>query len=337
VRRKVGEKRFALGVQLIEGATDPLLISEALSRVAEAAIEVLGAATVAEFEAAHGRVPGSALAVLGLGRLGGGALTHASDLDLIFLFSDPADGDSDGPRPIGASMYFNRLAQRVSGALSVPTAEGALYEVDTRLRPSGTQGPIAVSFDAFARYQMEQAWTWEHMALTRARPLFGSAQARQDLQAIVTRALCKARDPDKLRHDVLEMRAEMARHKPARAALDVKLLRGGLVDLEFLVHYTQLRTGEGLAPGLEVAIERLVAAGHLPADLISAREALARLLVAARLIAPDSEAPPPAARGVLAKACLCADWDAVLAGIAAARRAVAAAWAGVFGEELEIG
>ena len=339
VRRKVGEKRFALGIQLVEGATDPLLISEGLSRVAEAAIEVLGQATVAEFEKAHGRVPGSELVVLGLGRLGGGALTHASDLDLIFLFSTAPDGaragDSDGPRPIGASLYFNRLAQRVSAALSVPTAEGALYEVDTRLRPSGTQGPIAVGFDAFARYQMEQAWTWEHMALCRARPLFGSPQARAALQAIVDAALRKPRDPAKLRSDVLEMRGEMARHKPAKGALDVKLARGGLVDLEFLVHHQQLRTGEGLAPGLEVAIERLVAAGHLPPDLVEAREALARLLVAGRLIAPDSETPVPAAREVLAKACLSRDWDAVLTGIAQARRAVAAAWHDIFGETLE--
>ena len=337
VRRKVGEKRFALGVQLVEGATDPLLISEALSRVAEAAIEVLGRATIAEFERAHGRIPGSELVVLGLGRLGGGALTHASDLDLIYLFTDGQTGDSDGPRPIGASVYFNRLAQRVSAALSVPTAEGALYEVDTRLRPSGAQGPIAVSFDAFRRYQMEQAWTWEHMALCRARPLFGSPQARGALEAIVGQAQRKARDPDKLRRDVLDMRGEMARHKPPKGPLDVKLARGGLVDLEFLTHYQQLRHGEGLAPGLEVAIELLVGKGLLPSALIGAREALARLLVAARLIAPDSEIPPPAAREALAKACLCRDWDAVLAGIADARRVVAAAWGEVFGETLEIG
>ena len=336
VRRKVGDLRFALGVQLIEGATDPLLVSEALSRVAEAAIEVLATAATAEFVAAHGGLPGSELVVLGLGRLGGGALTHASDLDLIYLYTGEHGGESDGPRPLGASLYFNRLAQRVSAALSVPTAEGALYEVDTRLRPSGAQGPIAVGFDAFERYQMEQAWTWEHMALCRARPLFGSAPARATLQAIVAKAQRKQRDPAKLKHDVLDMRAEMARHKPPKGRLDVKLVRGGLVDLEFIVHYLQLRTGEGLAPGLEVAIARLVAAGHLRADLAVAREALARLLVAARLIAPDGETPPPAARTVLAKACLCDDWDALLAGIADARQAVAAAWSAVFGEQLEI-
>ncbi len=336
VRRRVGELRFALGVQLIEGATDPLLISEGLSRVAEAAIEILARATIVEFERAHGRVPGSELVVLGLGRLGGGALTHASDLDLIYLFTGEHTGDSDGPRPLGASTYFNRLAQRVSAALSVPTAEGALYEVDTRLRPSGTQGPIAVSFASFARYQMEQAWTWEHMALCRARPLFGSDAARKALQDIVCTALLKPREPAKLREDVLEMRGEMARHKPAKGPLDVKLARGGLVDLEFIVHHQQLRHGEGLVPGLEVAIEQLVAAGLLPAPLIAAREALARLLVAARLIAPDGEMPPAAALDVLAKACLCRDWDTVMTGIAAARREVAAAWTQVFGEALEV-
>lgn len=337
VRRVVGDLRFTLGVQLIEAATDPLDISEALSRTAEAAIEVLASATIAEFERVHGRVPGSELVILGLGRLGGGALTHASDLDLIYLFSGDHGGESDGGRPLGASVYFNRLAQRISGALSVPTAEGALYEVDTRLRPSGTQGPIAVSFASFEQYQQTQAWTWEHMALCRARPLFGSAHAREQLRAIVRAALLKPRDPGKLRSDVLEMRAEMARHKPQRGPLDVKLMRGGLVDLEFLVHHQQLRFGEGLVPALEVAVARLVETGKLPVDLASARETLARVLVAGRLLAPDGEVPLPGARAVLAKACGSRDWDGVMAGIAEARAAVARGWAEVFGEKLELG
>lgn len=336
VRRVVGDLRFTLGVQLIEAATDPMDVSEALCRVAEAAIEVLTRATIHVFETAHGCIPGSELVVLGLGRLGGGALTHASDLDLIYLFSGEGGGESDGPRPLGAALYFNRLAQRVSASLSVPTAEGALYEVDTRLRPSGTQGPIAVSFDAFRRYQLEQAWTWEHMALTRARPLFGSAEAREDLQGVVREALTKPRDPAKLRDDVLEMRGEMARHKPRRGPLDAKLSRGGLVDLEFLTHYQQLRHGQGLHPGLEVAIAALVEAGLLPAALMGARETLARLLVAGRLLAPDTQVPPAAAQGVLAKACGFADWPGLLEGFAVARRAVAAAWAEVFGENLEL-
>ena len=336
VRRVVGDLRFTLGVQLIEAATDPLDVSEALSRTAEGAIEVLATATVAEFEKAHGRLAGSELVVLGLGRLGGGALTHASDLDLIYLFSGTGEGESDGPRPLSAALYFNRLAQRVSASLSVPTAEGALYEVDTRLRPSGTQGPIAVSFASFRRYQLEQAWTWEHMALTRARPLFGSPPARAELEGIIREALLKPRDPDKLRRDVLDMRAEMATHKQRKGSLDAKLSRGGLVDLEFLTHYQQLRHGTGLHPGLEVAVAALVGAGLVPAGLIAARETLARLLVAGRLLAPESEPPFPAARTVLAKACRFDDWPALEQGFAAARCAVAEAWAEVFGQRLEL-
>lgn len=336
VRRVVGELRFALGVQLIEGTTDPLFVSEALSRTAEAAIEVLARATITEFEAAHGRVPESELVILGVGRLGGGALTHASDLDLIYLFSGEHTGESDGPRPLGASVYFNRLAQRVSASLSVPTAEGALYEVDTRLRPSGAQGPIAVSFSSFARYQMEQAWTWEHMALTRARPLFGSPAARAELDEIVRTALVKPRDPNKLRADVLEMRAEMVRHKPPKGLLDAKLSRGGLVDLEFIVHHQQLRNGLALVPAMEVAVAELASAGKVPEALIGARETLARMLVAGRLLAPDVEEPLPAARAVLANACRVGNWPGLLEGIAEARQVVAAAWHDVFGEELEL-
>jgi glutamate-ammonia-ligase adenylyltransferase len=132
------------------------------------------------------------------------------------------------------------------------------------------------------------------------------------------------------------MRAEMARHKARKGPLDAKLSRGGLVDLEFMTHYQQLRLGAGLHSGLEVAIAALVEAGALPAALVTARETLARLLVAGRLLAPDSEPPTAAAQGVLAKACGFGDWQSLLGGFAAARREVAAAWAEVFGENLEL-
>ncbi len=336
VRRKVGERRFALGVQLVEGATDPLDVSAALSRVAEAAITVLAEAATAEFARVHGSIADSELVILGLGRMGGGALTHASDLDLVYLFTGAQGAESDGGRPLGATLYYNRLGQRVSAALSVPTAEGALYEVDTRLRPSGEQGPLAVSFDSFSRYQKEQAWTWEHMALCRARVLHGSAQAREALGRIISEVLAAPRDAEKLRTDVLEMRATMASHKQPKGPLDAKLVRGGLVDLEFLVHYLQLREGKGLVPQLGEALRQLVAAGLLPETIVDAHDHLARLLVAMRLIAPDAEVPPPAAQLALARACGCGDWEAVLANLAAARGAVAAAWREVFGETLEI-
>ena len=178
VRDHVGERRFAYGAQLVAGATDPLVIACGYSELAEAALGVLADATVAEFVAAHGRVPDSELVVLALGRLGGRALTHASDLDLIYLFTGDHLAESDGARPLGATTYYNRLAQRVTGAMSVPTAAGKLYEVDTRLRPQGAQGPLVVTLDSFERYQREEAWTWEHMALLRARAVYGSDRAK---------------------------------------------------------------------------------------------------------------------------------------------------------------
>ena len=336
VRRKVSELRFALGVQLVEGRTDPLAISAALARIADAAIRVLGDAAVAEFVRIHGWIAGSELVILGLGRMGGGALTHASDLDLIYLFTDAEGGESDGDRPLGTTLYYNRLGQRVTAALSVPTAEGALYEVDLRLRPSGEQGPPAASVSSFARYQHEQAWTWEHMALTRARTLFGSDAARGTVDGIIRDVLTAPRDAHKLRTDVLEMRATMAAHKPAKGPLDVKLARGGLVDLEFLVHYLQLRDGTALIPHLGDAVREMVRQGLLPESLIAAHDTMTRMLVAARMIAPDAQVPLPAACEILARACGFGDWDEVLPNVAAARANVAAAWTAAFGETLEV-
>jgi len=271
-----------------------------------------------------------------VGRLGGGALTHASDLDLVFLFTGDHATESDGARPLGATLYFNRLGQRVVAALSVPTAEGALYEVDTRLRPSGAQGPLSVNLDSFERYQREAAWTWEHMALARARVLYGPAKARQELEAIIHSVLTAPREAEKLREDVLHMRGEMARHKPSKGPLDIKLARGGLVDVEFIVHYLQLRHGKGLEPSLRGALALLVEAGLVPTGLEEANRVLARFLIASRLLAPDAQEPPPAARAALAQACQCGDWDDLTANLAKARRTVAECWLATFGEQLEI-
>jgi len=336
IRRIVGEERFALGVQLVEARHDPLAIAAGLSRVAEAALKVAAEAACGEFERVHGKLPGAELVVLGLGRLGGKALTHASDLDLVYLFTGAIGVASDGPRPLGASHYFNRLAQRVTAALSVPTAEGALYEVDTRLRPQGNQGPLAVSLDSFARYQREQAWTWEHMALTRARPVFGSPQARDALERIVGEVLGTPRDPVKLRADALAMRTEIAAHKPPAGPLDAKLLRGGLVDCEFIVHFLQLRERMAFQPNLGGAIGELIAAGLLPAGFAVHQQLMGRLLVSARLLAPDSQHPPAIAQVVLAKSCERPDYAALLQALAEARHGIAAVWAELFGENLEI-
>ena len=335
IRAVVGEARFALGVQLVEARHDPLAIAAGLARVAEAAIETGASAAIDEFAEVHGHIRGGELLVLGLGRLGGGALTHASDLDVIYLFIGEIGVESDGRRPLTASLYFNRLAQRVTAALSVPTAAGALYEVDTRLRPQGTQGPLAVSLDSFARYQREDAWTWEHMALTRARPLFGSTAARRALQRIVDEVLHQERDPETLRADVLQMRGKIAANKAPTGPLDAKLQRGGLIDCEFVVHYLQLRERIGFSSDLGHAIAELTGAGLLPPEFGAQHDLLTRLLVAARLLAPDGRPPPEGAQRVLTAACGEPDFPALLRSIEQARHGVAETWAEIFGERLE--
>ncbi|CAN5442580.1 bifunctional [glutamine synthetase] adenylyltransferase/[glutamine synthetase]-adenylyl-L-tyrosine phosphorylase [soil metagenome] len=331
VRRIVGEKRFALGAQIIAGVSDPLDVSTGYARVAEAAICVLSQATIDAFVATHGKVPASELAILALGRMGGGALTHASDLDLVYLFTGDYRAESDGAKPLGAVLYYNRLAQRVTAALSVPTASGPLYEIDTRLRPSGTQGPLTVSVDGFERYQRESAWTWEHMALTRARTVFGSPSARDEIEAIVSKVLLGERPKRDIVADAIKMRAEMAAHKPPKGPLDAKLLPGGLVDLEFAVHTTQLAERRGFDPHLRTAIDLLVSQKLLPVELQAAHDTLTRLLVTLRLVAPDAQVPDPATCALIARAMALKDWAAVVASFDATRQDVNACWTRVSG------
>jgi glutamate-ammonia-ligase adenylyltransferase len=264
--------------------------------------------------------------ILGLGRLGGEALTFASDLDLVYLFTGTHEAQSDGPKPLRATDYFNRLAPRVSAALSVPTASGPLYDVDTRLRPSGSDGMLAVSLPSFAEYQRSRAWTWEHMALTRARAVYGSAEGRAALNGVVGEVLRLERDPVKVTRDAARMRADIARHKRVAGPFDIKLGPGGLVDLEFAVHTLQLRTGIGLHARLEHALSELAAAGLVSDDIDPALRLLTRMLVTLRLIAPGSSEPPPTSRELVARACGLSNWQALLAAHDAARQRVGNLW-----------
>lgn len=333
VRRIVGEQRFALGVQLVKGVRDPLTVAQDYATLADAALTRLTQATVADFERNHGRIAGAELLILALGRYGGQALTQASDLDLILLFTGDHLAESDGERPLGATRYFNRLGQRVVASLSVPTAAGRLYEIDTRLRPQGTQGPLVSAIDAFARYQAEEAWTWEHMALTRARPVFGSDGARAQLSAIIDAVLHQRRDNAQLHADIVKMRADMAAHKPPAGPMDVKLIEGGLVDAEFAIHALQLHHRTAFATGLAPALAMLVDEGLAPAHLLPALALLSRMLVTMRLMAPDGNAPvDDGTRERIARACLCddpggQDWPSLLAAYADARHAISQWWA----------
>lgn len=333
VRQRVGERRFALGVQLIEAVSDPIDVAQGYARVAEAALTVLADATIAEFEEAHGKVPGGELLVVALGRLGGGALTHASDLDIVYLFTgNDFMAESDGRRPLGTTTYFNRLAQRVSAALSVATASGPLYEVDTRLRPSGTQGPLAVSVDSFAQYQRESAWTWEHMALTRARTIFGSTPARAQVDAMIAEVLGRSRTDAVLTAEVVKMRGDIARHKPPSSPFDVKLIDGGLVDAEFAVHLLQLRHGAGFDPRLRTAMRLLSEEKLIDPAIIQAHELLTRMLVTLRLVSPASSEPPEASKPLVARTCGQADWPSLVKAYESARELIRGEWKRISGQ-----
>jgi glutamate-ammonia-ligase adenylyltransferase len=329
VRQMVNERRFALGVQLVIGTSDPLAAAAGYARVAEAAVQVLADAAVREFEAVHGHVPGSEMVILGLGRLGGGELTHASDLDLVYLFTGTHEAESNGRRPLRATDYFNRLAPRVTAALSVPTAAGPLYDVDTRLRPSGTDGLIAVSLPSFADYQANHAWTWEHMALTRARPVYGSPAAKAELAHVIDTTLRLPRDPGKVIADAVHMRREIAVNKPPHGPFDVKLGPGGLVDLEFAVQVQQLWHGVGLVSHLGKALDELIQAGLAPPEVAGAHDLLTRILVTLRLVCPSSDMPPEASHELVAHACRLADWHSLLAAHDEARQTISRYWASV--------
>ena len=271
-RRWANDRRFQVGVQSLKGLIDTAQATAAWTRVADAALICLLPHVEAEFALAHGRIPGCGMAIVGMGKLGGREMTSTSDLDLIFVYATPDEATtvSDGARPLPAPQYFARLSQRLINAITAPTAEGRLYEVDMRLRPSGKAGPIAVSATTFARYQREEAWVWEQMALTRARVVAGPADLAAEIEAAIRSVLTRPRDPAALVVEVADMRARLAEELQTQSIWDAKHVRGGLVDIEFIAQYLQLRHAhavpEVLSPNTREALSRLRAAGVLAPD-----------------------------------------------------------------------
>ncbi len=191
-----------------------------------------------EFAARHGVIPGAEVALLAFGKMASGEMTFASDLDFILIYDGP-DTESDGERPLFTSHYFARLTQRLVAAISAPTAEGVLYEADMRLRPSGNAGPLASSLPAFAAYHRDNAWTWEHLALSRARVVSATGGLGAAVDAEIARVMQRPRDIGKTIDDVVSMRALMAKERKPRHPFDLKLQTGGLVDLEFIAQSAQ--------------------------------------------------------------------------------------------------
>ena len=269
LRRWTNERRFQVGVQLLRRDIAGDRAGGALADIAETALAALLPAVIADFARVHGAVPGGAFAIVAMGRLGSREMTLASDLDLILIYDAPADSaGSNGARPLALSTYYARLSQRLISAITAPTAEGRLYQVDMRLRPSGESGPIASSLAAFAQYQRESAWTWEHMALTRARPIAGDRALCEGIAAAIATALGAPRDPSGLLADVADMRRRIAQSVPRPSPWDLRNRRGGLIDLEFTVQYLMLREAarapEVLRRESGAALAALEAVGALP-------------------------------------------------------------------------
>ena len=235
------EQRFLIGIRLLTGAINGAMAGRAFTHLADLVIEAALEAVREEIRVAHGAFPGGRVAVVGMGKLGSYELTAGSDVDIILLYDyDDAAGESDGAKPLDANRYFTRMTQRLIAALSAPTAEGILYQVDMRLRPSGNKGPVATRINAFEKYQREEAWTWEHMALTRARLICGDHGLSTDAGRIIADILAAPRDPRKIAKDVADMRALVDAEKPPAGVWDIKHAPGGQIDVEFLSQYLRL-------------------------------------------------------------------------------------------------
>jgi [glutamine synthetase] adenylyltransferase / [glutamine synthetase]-adenylyl-L-tyrosine phosphorylase len=241
-RRWANDRRFQVGVQQLKAIVRPAQASLAYSDVAAATISALCDRVEQRFAEAHGGFRGQRLAVLGMGKLGSREMSATSDLDLIFVYDIPPGLEaSDGPQPLAPIQYYTRLSAKIVTALTAHTNEGTLYEVDMRLRPSGRAGPLANSLEGFESYHAQSAWTWEHMALSRARVIHGPPALVTRLVDIVKSTLCRPRDRETLLRDVADMRDRIARHAPPKSPWDFKHLAGGLFDIDFVAQYLALR------------------------------------------------------------------------------------------------
>ncbi len=256
-RRWHKEWHFRTGVHHLRGLIDATEAGVQYAELADAVIAALLPQVVAQFAAKHGPMPGRGCVILGMGSLGAGRLSATSDLDLIMIYDPLAAEMSEGKRPLAVRPYYARLTQAMVTALTAPMAEGRLYEVDMRLRPSGNQGPVATSWASFTQYQQSDAWVWEHLALTRARVVAGEARLGQDVEAFRSGFLAAPRDREVVLGEVAEMRARLAAAKTPEGPWDAKTGPGRMLDIELAAQAGTLLAGqpsrsvpEGLAAGV---------------------------------------------------------------------------------------
>ena len=251
------EYMFLIGVRILSGTVTARQAGEAFARLADAVLRAVHRAVTGNFTASYGQMRGGETAVLAMGKLGGYEMTATSDLDLILIYDfDSEHPDSSGPRSLYGAQYFARLTQRLINALTAQTNYGALYSVDMRLRPSGRAGPVATQIESFTGYQENEAWTWEHMALTRARVVSASPEFRARVEAVIRDVLRRPRDAELIAGDVVEMRAAIAKEKGDAERWDLKYVAGGLIDIEFIAQYLQLVHAHELPDILDTSTAR---------------------------------------------------------------------------------
>ncbi|OAF11059.1 bifunctional [glutamine synthetase] adenylyltransferase/[glutamine synthetase]-adenylyl-L-tyrosine phosphorylase [Bradyrhizobium neotropicale] len=235
------ESLFLIGTRILSGTVSAQQASTAFADVAEGIVYTVHGLVADRFAAQHGRIKGQETAIIAMGRLGGREMTASSDLDLILLYDfDSENPDSDGPKSLQGAHYFARFTQRLISAFTTRTNYGVLYEIDMRLRPSGRAGPVASSIASFADYQASEAWTWEHMALTRARVVSGSPEFRERIERVIREVLARRRDVAIIASDVADMRRAIAQEKGETDYWDLKYAAGGMVDIDFIAQYLQL-------------------------------------------------------------------------------------------------
>ena len=255
-RRWMKEWHFRVGVHHLRGLIDAFEAAKSYADLAEAVIGALWPVVVDGITSRHGPAPGRGAVLVGMGSLGAARLNAGSDLDLIVIYDAAGVEASEGPRPLAARAWYAKLTQAMVTALTAQMAEGRLYEVDMRLRPSGRQGPVATSLDSFRSYQQTEAWTWEHLALTRARVLAGDPSLGGEVEALRRAVLAEKGQAAKVRPDVAEMRARLAAAKPGEGEWEAKLGPGRLMDIELLAQTLALQAA---SPARQV--ERQIAAG----------------------------------------------------------------------------
>jgi glutamate-ammonia-ligase adenylyltransferase len=255
-RRWSKEWHFRIGVHHLRGLIDGFEAAKQYADLAEAVVSVIWDEVAAHFAIRHGPMPGRGAVLVGMGSLGAARLNAGSDLDLIVIYDAEGVEMSDGLRPLAMRTYFARLTQALVTALSAQMPEGRLYEVDMRLRPSGRQGPVATSLQSFISYQETEAWTWEHLALTRARVLAGEQSLGGDVESFRRSLVARKGQGKSVRTDVAAMRARLQAAKPREGALDAKNGPGRIMDIELAAQTVALIAGSPAR-----GVERQLAAG----------------------------------------------------------------------------